>query len=144
MILGLTSESLRWPIAMRWHSRLSVNIINININVNIFFSRTTGPGGDNFEVNIVNLMYFSRNLLYFRALIRQTKFTVMMTVKVITKIVNFMTFRAGVLVLGCGHISHIVKTLTRGLQAITVTWVSETQPWLVVRRAHICITTAPS
>ena len=26
-----------------------------------------------------------------------------------TKIVNFMTPRAGALVLGCGHISHIVK-----------------------------------
>ena len=33
----------------------------------------------------------------------------MMNKKGSTKIVNFMTPRAGVLVLGCGHISHLVK-----------------------------------
>ena len=33
----------------------------------------------------------------------------MMTKEGSTQIVNFMTPRAGVLVLGCGHISHIVK-----------------------------------
>ena len=33
----------------------------------------------------------------------------MMTKEGSTKIVNFMTPGAGVLVLGCGHISHIVK-----------------------------------
>ena len=33
----------------------------------------------------------------------------MMTKEGSTKIVNFMTPRAGVLMLGCGHISHIVK-----------------------------------
>ena len=33
----------------------------------------------------------------------------MMTKEGSTKIVNFMTPRAGVLVLRCGHISHIVK-----------------------------------
>ena len=32
-----------------------------------------------------------------------------MTTEGSTKMVNFMTPRAGVLVLGCGHISHIVK-----------------------------------
>ena len=32
-----------------------------------------------------------------------------MTKKGSTKIINFMTPRAGVLVLGCSHISHIVK-----------------------------------
>ena len=33
----------------------------------------------------------------------------MMTKEGSTKIINFMTPGAGVLVLGCGHISHIVK-----------------------------------
>ena len=35
-------------------------------------------------------------------------------------------------------------TGTRGPQALTVTWVLETLHWLLVRRAHICISTAPS
>ena len=34
---------------------------------------------------------------------------VMMTMEVSTKIVTFMTPGAGVLAIGCGHISHIVK-----------------------------------
>ena len=55
-------------------------------------------------------MYFLKNLLlYFQALIRQTKYVVMMTKEGSTKIVNFMTPGTGVLVLGRGHISHIVK-----------------------------------
>ena len=44
-----------------------------------------------------------------QALIRQTMYIVMITKEGSTKIVNFMTPGAGVLVLGCGHISHIVK-----------------------------------
>ena len=55
-------------------------------------------------------MYFLKNLLlYSQALIRQTKYIVMMTKEGSTKIVNFMTHRVGVLMLGRGHISHIVK-----------------------------------
>ena len=55
-------------------------------------------------------MYFFKNLLpYSQALIRQTKYAVMMTKEGSTKIVNFMTPGVGVLVLGQGHISHIVK-----------------------------------
>ena len=55
-------------------------------------------------------MYFLKNLLlYSQALIRQTKYVVMMIKEGSTKIVNFMTPGAGVLVLGRGHISHIVK-----------------------------------
>ena len=38
---------------------------------------------------------------------------------------------------------HLLHT-TRGPQALTVTWVSETLHWLLVKRAHICISTAPS
>ena len=41
--------------------------------------------------------------------IRQTKCLVMITNEGSTKIVNFMTPGEGVLVLGCCHISHIVK-----------------------------------
>ena len=37
---------------------------------------------------------------------RQTKYKVMMTKEESTKITNFMTPRVGVLMLGCGHISH--------------------------------------
>ena len=55
-------------------------------------------------------MYFFKNLLlYSQALIRQTKYDVMMTKEGSTKIVNFMTPGAGVLVLGRALISHIVK-----------------------------------
>ena len=55
-------------------------------------------------------MYFLKNLfLYSQALIRQTKYVVMMTKEGSTKIVNFITPGAGVLLLGRGHISHIVK-----------------------------------
>ena len=61
-------------------------------------------------VKSVKLMYFLKNLLlYSQALIRQTKSVVMMTKEWSTKIVNFMTPGVGVLVLGRGHISHIVK-----------------------------------
>ena len=38
----------------------------------------------------------------------------------------------------------ILQYKTRGPQALTVTWVSETLHWLLVKRAHICISTAPS
>ena len=55
-------------------------------------------------------MYFFKNvLLYSQALIRQTKYVVVMTKEGSTKIVNFMTPGAGVLVLGRGYISYIVK-----------------------------------
>ena len=54
--------------------------------------------------------YFFKNLLLnSQALIRQTKYVVMMTKEGSYKIVNFMTPRVGVLVLGRGHISHRVK-----------------------------------
>ena len=55
-------------------------------------------------------MYFLENVfLYCWACCRQTKCAVMMTKEGSTKIVNFMTPGAGVLMLGHGHISHIVK-----------------------------------
>ena len=57
-------------------------------------------------------MYFLKNLLlYSGAWSRQTKCKVRMTKERVrsTKIVNFMTPGAGVLVLGRGHVSHIVK-----------------------------------
>ena len=56
------------------------------------------------------MLYFFKNLLlYYHALIRQTKYKVMTTKEGSTKIVNFMTPGAKVLVLGYGHESHIVK-----------------------------------
>ena len=58
----------------------------------------------------VKLIYFFKNLLlYSRAWFRQTKYVVIMTKEGSTKIVNFMIPGAGVLVLGRGHISHLVK-----------------------------------
>ena len=60
--------------------------------------------------HLVKMHYFFKNLLlYSQALIRQTKYVVMMTKVGSTKIVNFMTLGAVVHVLGRGHISHIVK-----------------------------------
>ena len=55
-------------------------------------------------------MYFLKYLLlYSRTQIRQTESIVMISKEGSTKIVNFKTPRAGVLVLRRGHISHIVK-----------------------------------
>ena len=52
-------------------------------------------------------MYISENLLlYSRPWIRQTKYVVMMAKKGSTKIANFITPRAGLLVIGCGHINY--------------------------------------
>ena len=51
--------------------------------------------------HIMKMHYFFKNLLlYSQALIRQTKYVVMMTKEGSTKIVNFMTPGAGVLVQG--------------------------------------------
>ena len=75
-----------------------------------FMTPSLPPRGGNFGVKNVKLMYFFKNLLlYPSAWFRQTKYIVMMTKEGSTKIVNFMTPGAGVLVLGHGHISHIVK-----------------------------------
>ena len=60
--------------------------------------------------DIVKIHYCYKNLLlYSQAQIRQTEGIVMMSKEGSTKIVNFMTPEAGILVLGRGHISHIVK-----------------------------------
>ena len=42
------------------------------------------------------------------------------------------------------YMLNIATTETRGPRALMVTWVSEPLPWLLVRRAHICISIAPS
>ena len=60
--------------------------------------------------HIVKMHYFFKNLLlYSGTWFRQTKCIVIMTKEGSTKIVNFMTPGTGVLVLGRGNISHIVK-----------------------------------
>ena len=58
---------------------------------------------------IVKIHHFFKNLLYSQAQIRQTEGIVMMSKEGSTKIVKLITPRAGVLVLGPDHISHIVK-----------------------------------
>ena len=55
--------------------------------------------------HIVKMHYFFKNLLFSKALIRQTKYIVIMTKEGSTEIVTFMT--PGVLALGRGHISKI-------------------------------------
>ena len=80
----------------------------------IFDIMTTGAGvlvlGHGHISHIVKMHYFFKNLLLnSQAQIRQTKYVVMITKEGSTKIVNFMTPGAVVLVLGRGCISHIVK-----------------------------------
>ena len=72
---------------------------------------TPHPKGRYFWVlKSVKFVYFLKNLLlYSEACFRQNKCIVMMTTERSTKIVNFMTPGAGVLVLGRGYISHKVK-----------------------------------
>ena len=59
--------------------------------------------------HIANMHNFFKNRQYFQTWIRQTNHIIMMTKKGSTKIVTFMIPGSGVLVLGRGHISHIVK-----------------------------------
>ena len=60
--------------------------------------------------HIVKLHYFFKKfLIYSQALNSQTKYAVMMTKEGSNKFVNFTTRGAWVLVLGHGHICHIVK-----------------------------------
>ena len=60
--------------------------------------------------HLVKMHHFHKNiLLYSQAYIRQIKYMIMKIKEASTKIVNFMTPRAGVLLLGRGHISHIVR-----------------------------------
>ena len=61
-------------------------------------------------IKSVKFMYFFKNLfLYSGAWFRQNECIVMIAKEGSTKIVNFMTPGSGVLLLGRGHISHIVK-----------------------------------
>ena len=53
--------------------------------------------------------FFKNLLLYFGTWSIQSKCKVMITKEGSTKIVNFLTPRAGILVLGCGHIIYTVK-----------------------------------
>ena len=60
--------------------------------------------------HIVKMRYFFKNLLlYSGAWFRQNKYIVIMNKEASTKTVNLMNPGAGVLVLGPGHISQIVK-----------------------------------
>ena len=68
------------------------------------------PSRGNFEIKSVNCLYFLENLLlYFGAWFRQTKCALIMIMEGSNNVLNSMTPRAGVLVLGRGRISHIVK-----------------------------------
>ena len=78
--------------------------------------------GDKYEIAIIhfgeviwdkkvqNRCISYENLLFHSgACFRQTKYIGMMTKERSIKIVNFMTPGSGVLMLGCSHVSHIVK-----------------------------------
>ena len=65
-----------------------------------------------------------KNLLYSKALIRQTKCIVMMTKEGSTKIVNFMTLRPGALMLGRGHISHYSDYVLSSILSIYFTLIA--------------------
>ena len=58
---------------------------------------------------VVKIIFFCENLLYSQAQIRKTEGIVMMSKEGLTKIVNFMTPRVGILVLWRGQKSRIVK-----------------------------------
>ena len=53
--------------------------------------------------------FFPNKIIFFTPRIKQTKYIVKMTKEGSIKMVTFMTPTAGVLSLGRGHISHIVK-----------------------------------
>ena len=59
--------------------------------------------------HIVKMHYILKILLLYSDKIRQTKYIVMMNKDGSSKIVIYMTPGSGVLVLGRGHINHIVK-----------------------------------
>ena len=57
--------------------------------------------------HIVEMQYFVNNhSLYSKALLKQSKYIVVITNEGSTQIVTFMTLRAGVLALGRGHMSY--------------------------------------
>ena len=81
---------------------LILKVINLFVNF-VPLNRNGGGGGGQRVCKIDVFPYYSWTY------IRQTEYIVMMTKEVSNKIVNLMTPRAGVLVLGRGHKSHIVK-----------------------------------
>ena len=71
--------------------------------------------------------HFFKNLLFYsQAQIRQTKDIVMMSKEGSTKIINFMTPGAGILMLGCGQISRIVKMHFKNLLLNSQAWFRQT------------------
>ena len=95
------------------------------LSVNIFFSRNTEVILTKFAYNIIymipragvlvigcdHISHIVNNalflLLYSGTWFRQTLYIVIMTKEGYIRIINFMNPGAGVLMLGCGHISHI-------------------------------------
>ena len=71
----------------------------------------------------VKMYYFFKNLLlYSGAKVKQTKYILMMTKEGSTKIVNFTTPGAGVLMLGRGHISHYSEYVLSSILSIYSHW----------------------
>ena len=108
---GLASVVVRCALCVVRHSLTSSSQeLLANLYQIWYVAWPPTPRGGNFGVNSVKLIYFFKNLLlYLGAWFRQNKCIVIMTREGSTKIVNFMTPGAEVLLLGRGHISHIVK-----------------------------------
>ena len=74
--------------------------------------------------HIMKMHYFFKNLLYSHAWIKQTNYILMMTKEGSTKIVDIMTPRAVVLMLGHGHISHYSEFVVSSTLSIYSTLVA--------------------
>ena len=86
---------------------------------------TPTPRGGNLGVKSAKLMYFLKNLLlYLGAWFRQTKYIVLITKEGSTKIVNFMTPGARVLMLGRGYINHYSENVVSSTLSIYSTLVA--------------------
>ena len=115
---GLTSVVVRRALTPSSHELLSKSLPNLVCSIcrvrrqNIINFMITTPRGGNFGVKTVKCMYFFKHLLYSQAKIRHTQYIVLMPKEAFTEIVNFMNPGAGSLLLGRGHISHIVKKCT--------------------------------
>ena len=70
--------------------------------------------------HVVNIISLKKFHLYFQALIRCTKYIIMMTKERFTEIVNFMTPGVGIFVLGHGHIYRDIRCISEYALASTL------------------------
>ena len=108
VVLHRVLTSSQEPLGQLWPN-LVCSICRVRRQESVNFIAPT-PGGGNLGVKKCKIDVFLQNLLlYSQALIRETKYVVMMTKEGSTKTENFMNPGAGVLMLRRGHISQRVK-----------------------------------